>query len=154
MFSIVEKIAPTTAYNFFTEALNKRLGVDGKNIGEIAQIAAGKQMSVSDVMAMVEQDGWIYTGEEPRDGLSMVCSSFVTAVWKAGGIFGDLELNATEFGPGDVYQLAIFESNPTLPEQCTAADPDLPYCQLLGNYKFELPLFNSIKPYAHMNEKC
>ena len=103
MFSIVEKIAPKTAFNFFTEALNKRLGVEGKNIAEIAQIAAEKKMSVEDVMAMVEQDGWIYTGEEPRDGLSMVCSSFVTAVWKAGGIFGDLELNATEFGPGDVY---------------------------------------------------
>ena len=103
MFSIVEKIKPTLAYNFFTEALNKRLGVDGKNIAEIAAIAAGKKMSVEDVMAMVEQDGWIYNGEEPRDGQSMVCSSFVAAVWKAGGVFGDLELNATEFGPGDIY---------------------------------------------------
>ena len=36
MFSIVEKIAPSTAYIFFSEALNKRLGVDGKNIAEIA----------------------------------------------------------------------------------------------------------------------
>ena len=84
----------------------------------------------------------------------MVCSAFVTAVWKHGGIFGDMEINATEFGPGDVYWLDIFEKNPTLPPQCTAADPGLPYCQLLGKYRIELPGFNSIEPYEHMNETC
>lgn len=35
LFSILEKIIPETTYIFFTEALNKRLGVDGKNIEEI-----------------------------------------------------------------------------------------------------------------------
>jgi hypothetical protein len=154
MFSIVEKIAPKVAYNFFTEALNKRLGVDGKNIAEIAALAASKNMEIEDVIAMVEQDGWEYTGEEPRDGRSYVCSAFVAAVWKAGGIWGDMEINATEFGPGDIYKLDIFEKNPKLPEQCVAADPDLPYCQLLGKYKFEMPGFSSVPLYAHMNEKC
>ena len=96
-------------------------------------------MSVEEVMAIVEQDGWIYDGEEPRDGRSYVCSSFVAAVWKASGLL-DYDFNATELGPGDIYKLKIFESNPTLPEQCVAADPELPYCQLLGNYKFELPI--------------
>ena len=110
-------------------------------------------MEVEDVMAIVEQDGWIYDGEEPRDGRSYVCSSFVAAVWKASGLL-DYDFNATELGPGDVYKLKIFESNPTLPEQCVAADPDLPYCQLLGNYKLEFPLFNSIEPYDHMFETC
>ena len=40
MFKLVEDIDSTLAYNFFTEALNKRLGVDGKNISEIAKLAA------------------------------------------------------------------------------------------------------------------
>jgi len=54
MFKLVEDVKPTLAYNFFTEALNKRLGVDGKNISEIAELAAEQKMSISDVMAMVE----------------------------------------------------------------------------------------------------
>ena len=40
IFSVLEKIKPTTAYNVFTEALNKRLGVEGKNIEDIAMLAA------------------------------------------------------------------------------------------------------------------
>ena len=154
-FSIVEKLSPSTAHNFFTEALEKRLGAEGpKTIPEITALAAAKGMGIEDVMAMPEQDGWEYTGEEPRDGESMVCSSFVVALWKASGLFGDLEINATEFGPNDVYPLDIFEKNAERPAQCVAADPDLPYCQLLGNYRLTLPGFNTITPYSHMNEKC
>ena len=61
VFSILEKVLPSTAYIFFTEALNKRLGVRDKNIAEIAEVAAEREMSVEDVMAMVELDGWEYT---------------------------------------------------------------------------------------------
>ena len=67
-FKLVEDIEPKKADIFFTQALNKRLGTVGKKISEIAEIAAGKDMSVEDVMAMVEKDGWEYTGIEPRDG--------------------------------------------------------------------------------------
>jgi len=62
----------------------------------IAAAAAEKGMSIPDVMAMPEQDGWIYTGEEPRDGLSYVCSAYVASMWKAAGLFGDDYINATE----------------------------------------------------------
>ena len=47
-------------------------------------------MSLLDVMAMPEMDGWEYTGIEPVDGRSWVCSAYVTAMFKAAGIFGDL----------------------------------------------------------------
>ena len=67
---------------------------------------------------MPEQDGWIYSGKEPRDGLSYVCSAYVTALYKAGGLFGDLEINATEFTPKDVYQMDIFDTEFTRPEIC------------------------------------
>lgn len=53
-FKLFEDLEPAKAYVFFTEALNKRLGVDGKNISEVAEIAAGRGMSIEDVMAMVE----------------------------------------------------------------------------------------------------
>ena len=51
---------------------------------------------------MPDLDGWQYTGVF-HDGESYVCSGFVAAVWKAAGIFGDLPINAVEFGPHDVY---------------------------------------------------
>jgi len=60
-------------------------------------------MSVEDVMAMPELDGWEYTGLEPRDGLAYVCSCYVAAMYKAAGLFDDLDVNATEFVPKDVY---------------------------------------------------
>ena len=54
MFTLIEKVDPSLAYNFFTEALNKRLGVDGQDIDSIAKLAAEQNMGVDDVMAMVE----------------------------------------------------------------------------------------------------
>jgi hypothetical protein len=40
-------------------------------------------------MALTEEDGWKYEGFY-HDGESMVCSSFVAAIWKAAGLFGDV----------------------------------------------------------------
>jgi hypothetical protein len=48
----------------------------------------------------------------------MVCSSFVIGVYKAGGLFDDLEINATEFTPKDVYTLNFFDSNYIKPKKC------------------------------------
>ena len=79
------------------------MGVEGKSIPEIAALAAEQKMSVDDVMAMKEHDGWAYTGIEPRDGEAYVCSAYVTALYKAAGLFDDLDIQATEFTPKDVY---------------------------------------------------
>lgn len=115
MFKLIEEIKPTLAYNFFSEALNKRLGVDGKNIAEIAEIAAGKNMSVEDVMAMTEIDGWEYTGLEPRDGRNWVCSAYVAAMYKAAGLFGDMEVQSTEFATMDIYIMNLFDTETARP---------------------------------------
>ena len=40
LVSLYEKIAPQKAYNFFCEALNKRLGTDGLNLEGLAAEAA------------------------------------------------------------------------------------------------------------------
>lgn len=58
-------------------------------------------------MALTEEDGWKYEGFY-HDGESMVCSSFVAAIWKAAGLFGDVKINAVEWLPKDVYQVNFF----------------------------------------------
>ena len=103
---------------------------------------------------MVELDGWEYTSEEPRDGLSYVCSAYVAAMYKAGGLFDAFDVQATEFTPRDIYSLNFFDLDFTRPEVCVTADPSLPYCQLLGKYTMTLPGYSTVDPYSHMNESC
>jgi hypothetical protein len=106
-------------------------------------------------MAMPEIDGWEYSSISPhKDGLAYVCSSYVAALYKAAGLFDDLEINATEFTPRDVYMLDFFDATYERPQVCVDADPSIPYCQLLGNYRMTLPGYSTISPYARMNERC
>ncbi len=83
-------------------------------------------MTLSDLMAVVEKDFIVYSGETPRDGWSYVCSAYVTATYKAAGIFEGIEVQATEFGPKDVYTMAVFDDGSNRPANCKAADPTLP----------------------------
>jgi len=110
VFSIMERITFNTTYLFFTEGLNMKLGTKGLNISEVAKVAAKKGMTINDVMAITEQDGWQYSGFY-HDGEAYVCSSYVTAVWKAAGVFGDHYINAVEWGPKDIYQVDVFDKS-------------------------------------------
>jgi len=154
IFAVMEKVAPHKTFVFFTEALNKRLGTQGLDIQQIVEVAAERGLGIEDVMAMTELDGWQYTSESPRDGLSYVCCTYVAAMYKAAGLFMDMDIQATEFSPLDVYSLDFFDVTYPRPEQCVAADPNLPYCQLLGKYRVTLPSYSTVAPYSHMNEKC
>jgi len=80
----------------FLDALNKRLGTSGLNFEQVAALAAEREMELQDLMAQPEQDGWMYTGEEPRDGLSYVCSAYVSSLYKVAGLYDDFFVNATE----------------------------------------------------------
>lgn len=85
----------------------------------------------------------------------MVCSSFVLACYLRAGILGDLTMQATEFTPRDVYSLNIFDTEAELPQACKDADPDLPYCMVIGDYQIILGSdYGSIAPYNNMNEHC
>ena len=80
---------------------------------------------------MPEQDGWIYKGFK-KDGLSFICSAYVVHLYKIGGLFDVIEVNATEFHSRDVYMLDFFDKQFQRPQNCIDADPTLPYCQLFG----------------------
>ncbi|KAI6687471.1 hypothetical protein NL676_024299 [Syzygium grande] len=56
----------------------------------------------------------------------------------------------------DAYSLRFFENNSSrLPKWCNDGDDvELPFCQIRGRYRMELPGFNTMDPYPHMNEMC
>ncbi|CAD8091658.1 unnamed protein product [Paramecium primaurelia] len=149
LFSFIEKIAPGPITSLVGEALNKRLGTEGLSVSEIAIEAAKQGIELSDLYAMVERDEWIYS-----DGPSQACAAFVTAMYKAAGLFKPFHIEALEFTPKDIYQLKFFDSNYVVPEKCKINDPDLPYCQLMGTHRIELEWYNTVEPYENMNQRC
>jgi len=146
---VLSKIIPSAASSIYLEAINKRFGTVGLPMESLMTLAADKSETMDDVGAIVEQDGWIYS-----DGVSMVCSAYVAAMYKAAGLFDDMEINAVEFTPRDVYTLAFFDLDYQRPQACIDADPELPYCQILGKYKMTFPGYSTIEPYPHMAENC
>ena len=75
------KVIPGEINIMFTDALNQRLGTTGLDIPGVAAAAAEQGMTISELMAVPEQDGWIYSGLEPRDGEAYVCSA--NGLWPA-----------------------------------------------------------------------
>ena len=153
VFSVLESFTPSTVDIFLNQALNKRLNTTGLNLKEIAAEAALRNLTIEDLMAMVEVEGWEYTGL-PNDGRAYVCSAYVAAVYRAAGIFGNMTVYGPEFTPKDVYTLAIFDTEYKKPAACAQADPDQPYCQILGKYRMTYPGYSTIPLYDHMVEHC
>ncbi|MCQ2816174.1 MAG: hypothetical protein MJ252_02800 [archaeon] len=149
LFTILEKFSEPLATKMLGEGVNMRLGTKNLTLVQAAAEAARRNITFEELLAMPEQDGWEYS-----DGKNYVCACFCAAFYKAGGMFGDYEIQATEFTPKDVYQLDIFDKNYKKPQECIDADPDLPYCQIMGKFKIDLPGYSTIKPYPHMNERC
>jgi hypothetical protein len=136
-FSWLERLYEYPINRIITQGLNKRLGVTNRKMSELAVIMASKGLTFGDLMAIPEVDGWPYS-----DGESYVCSSFVSAVYRAGGLLIDIE--GTEMTPKDVYTLTIYDRNFNVPKKCRDNDPTLPYCQIMGNWLMELPGYSTI----------
>eukprot|EP00744_Colponema_vietnamica_P002476 GILI01003875.1.p2 GENE.GILI01003875.1~~GILI01003875.1.p2 ORF type:complete len:573 (+),score=211.74 GILI01003875.1:60-1778(+) len=149
LFPVIDKLLPQVMSIFFNEAINLRLGTKGLNTVELMAELDRRNIKLEEAIAMVEQDEWVYS-----DGHSLVCSVFATYIYKASGILGDINVMHTEFTPRDVYSLNIFDNSFNRAQKCADADPDLPYCQILGKYKLTLPGYSTIQPYSHMAEKC
>jgi len=155
---LMQAFTNSMTYDLWNQPLNKRLGTEGLNISDLYEYAQQQGISFTDLITMPEQDSWVYENEGGVKGPSMVCDVFVTSLWKHGGLFGNIsdEIQATEFTNWDAYSLAIFDSNyiNSRPQQCKVADPNLPYCQLMGAYQLMLDDWNTFVPYPHMRERC
>ena len=148
-FSIISKVYTPFTDLIITEALNLRLGTEGLTFQQAVAEFARRGKAFEEVMAEPEIDGLEY-----HDGLSYVCSAFVAAYWKNAGLFGDMIINPSEFGPKDLYQMDIFDKNTQRPQECIDDNPDLPYCQLMGKFRVTLDNYCTITPYSNMNERC
>jgi hypothetical protein len=149
LFGIFGQVAPETYNLIVGEALNKRAGTENLNMTDTLAAAASKNMTFEDLMSMPEMQGWKYS-----DGENYVCSCYCAGFYKAGGLFGDLEIQPQEFTPKDVYQLIFFDKDYNKPQVCKDADPDTPFCQILGKNRIIFEGVGSIEPYDKMNERC
>ncbi|KAJ4459662.1 hypothetical protein PAPYR_4412 [Paratrimastix pyriformis] len=109
-------------------------------------------VTLPEVVALPEVDGWRY-----EKGPSIVCAGLVSWVMRMGGVF-EFDFNAGEQDPKDVIQWGIYETDWTdRPKVCygsTQLPNEVPYCQIAGKWALELPEYNSVKPYPHMNDHC
>ena len=149
IFSILSKVYTPFSDLLITESLNIRLNTKGLTLQQAIAEAARRGKSFEQLIAEPEVDGIEYS-----DGLSYVCSSFVVAYWKNGGMFEGLTINPPEFVDRDIYQMDIFDKNYQRPQECIDDNPDLPYCQIMGKFIFTLDGYSTIKPYSNMFEKC
>jgi len=144
-------LLPTEMDLVFAKGLNKRLGTSGLSVIDILDYCVAKNLSIGELVTYPEMDDYVYS--DPT-GPRMVCDVFVMQLYRQAGVFGDIEFQATELTPKDSYQVQIFDANWQRPQGC-ANDLNTPgYCQTSGMYWLELPNFNSIPPYANMDQQC
>lgn len=142
-------IIPKTVNLIFMEAFNLRLGKQVDTVKDVWDEIYARKMRMQDLMNIPEQEGWIYS-----DGVNYVCSAFAISVYKRAGLFGDLEINSTEFTPKDLYELNFFDvSGAKVPEGCEGY-ADYGYCQIMGKVRLDLGNVAFVEPYAHMDERC
>jgi len=157
--ALISKISPQISDLLWNQAFNFRIGTKGLNTADIYQELINKNMTFGQFVSIPEQDDWEYVqinnDNQTVSGRSMVCNVFVCAVWKAAGIFQNMQgdFQCAESTNWDIYALNIFDSSPPAPE-CQAADPQLPFCQILGKYRLRLPFYNSRPIVANAFNNC
>ncbi|XWS63607.1 hypothetical protein CRYUN_Cryun06bG0114900 [Craigia yunnanensis] len=152
VMSMWTRVQPAYAANMWNEALNKRLGTEDFDLYGILEETERPGIAFDQLLTIPEQDEWVYS-----DGKSTTCVAFILEMYKEAGVFGPFSnsIQVTEFTIRDAYMLKIFENNQTrLPSWCNNEDGRLPFCQILGAYWMELPHYNTLEPYANMNENC
>mmetsp|Transcript_14520 Transcript_14520/g.37029 ORF Transcript_14520/g.37029 Transcript_14520/m.37029 type:complete len:157 (-) Transcript_14520:241-711(-) len=104
-FAIFDTISPSLADLVWNDALNMRLGTKGLNTAQATIEAEKRGINFTSLLAMPEQDDWVY-----ENGPNMVCDVFVVRIFKEAGLFGGIasEVQATEFTVWDLYALQFF----------------------------------------------
>jgi len=165
LFSYVERVSDVAA-RVFKPAVMQRAGVPfDRPILEAYYQAHKDGISATQLALIPEKDGWIYEttrfGEAEKSPV-MICNVFVCNVWKAGGLFGDIDdqIECGETSVNDNYRLNIYSTQPP-PQICTDVDPENPLCQILGQYQLRLdsqpgvlPRYNYVQPQPHILETC
>lgn len=153
--AMADHLAPSIIELMFIQAFNQRLQhvyhstVNCSNMICVLDELHRLNKTFAEMYSIPEQDDWIY----PRTNRSsMVCSVFVAAMYKAAGMFDPFTVTAAEFTPKDLYQLRMYESQPKWPENGPCSGKSI--CQVFGAHEMQVPGFNSIDMYDHMNEKC
>eukprot|EP01061_Rhynchopus_euleeides_P004900 TRINITY_DN1410_c0_g1_i1.p1 TRINITY_DN1410_c0_g1~~TRINITY_DN1410_c0_g1_i1.p1 ORF type:complete len:655 (+),score=296.42 TRINITY_DN1410_c0_g1_i1:53-1966(+) len=161
LFTVGHRLVPSVTDRLVVPSWNLRMGTTGLSPDEILMHAETvKNMTTAELPAMVEQDTWRYNTTrygKPAVGRAMVCCVFVCNMWKAGGLFGNDDINCAELSNIDDYSLNIFDpalANENRPEVCKQADPDNQLCQMLGEYTLNFNHFNTSNFYSHMDERC
>jgi len=153
VFSLVDRIYPAGANTMYMNGLNYRLEMLGLPMCDymecVFEALESRNLSFGAIMAIPELDSFVYP-----DGKNMVCDVFVLSMLKAGGIFGSLatQMQASEQTPRDCYMMDLWDKSWQRPSVCQV--DKLPYCQLMGDYYFDIPDWSTIPPYKSMNQKC
>lgn len=150
LMSIFDKILPAVYDKILGESMNMRLNTKGLNIVQTVLEAAKRNITYEDLLAIPELEGWVYS-----DGENYVCSSFGVGIYKAAGLFDNLEIQPQEFSPKDIYNLDFFVTDSDKrPEICKQADPNSPFCYIMGSHSLDFKNLGVLQPYNKMNERC
>lgn len=164
-FVFQDRLLGNSHYNVARQALNHRTGTWEKDLSliEIMRLLHSQGRSLQDLYVMPEQDEWMYRTERngiPAVGKSMVCCVFVCNMWKAAGLFQEVN-NSIQCGEQtlwDIFSMKIYDEDKMYvhrPEVCKAVDPDNQFCQVMGGANFHLkPDINSRALYEKMGERC
>ena len=149
--ALMEVFDENVAQQYLIDGLNVRIGTNFTTLQDVTEEISRRGLTVEEVFIMPEKEEYTY-----KDGENWVCSSFVVGIMKAGGIFGDLEIEPHEFTPRDIYQMDIYDKDfkKTGPKECREADPELDYCIIYGKYDIRAKGYSTIPLYSHMNERC
>ena len=165
LFSYMERVSKV-ASRVFKPAVMQRAGIPfDRPILEAYYQAYLDGIETTQLPLIPEKDGWIYETTrfgEPELSPVMICNVFVCNVWKAAGLFADVEdqIECGETSVNDNYRLNIYTTQPP-PDICTQVDPENPLCQVLGKYQLRLdsqpgvlPRYNYVQPQPHILETC
>jgi hypothetical protein len=156
----IGKLAPATADMLWNRAFNLRLGTSGLDTIDLYAAMDSQGLDFVTMTSIPEQDSWLYYQKNNNGsmvyGHSMVCDVFVCELWRAAGLFNNLgdEFQCTEATNWDVYTLTMFQQSIDRPQQCIDADPNLPFCQLAGQYELTLPYWNTRNVYPNSFNNC